>query len=56
MGSALPLAIVLMSCSIIQENVRISEKTCTISRCIDAKLDRPIAVLDCTVNMPVKES
>ena len=54
MGSLLPLAIVLMSCTIVQENVHVKDKICTVSECTDMRLDRPVSVLECKPDVSVK--
>lgn len=50
----LPLTIMLMSCVLVQDNVRVDNKVCTVSRCTDVKLDRPVSVLQCKPNIRTK--
>lgn len=54
MGNLLPLAIVLMGCSIVQEDVHIKDKICTVSECTDIRLNKPVSVLECREDVRMK--
>lgn len=56
MSGLLPMAIVLMGCSIIQENVHIKDKICNVSECTDLRIDKPVSVVECQKDVQVKST